>query len=146
MLVCAKTGQKGLWNVFSFPLCFLPRLPPLVAGAHCSSVPPPPHDHAACFKYHTDPPFWVPQEVPRSILQCSRLVPDPFCWQYHQPQPPLPESSFLWRFLWISLLGFCPTLPCPYCASLPVPLLWCELLCGHRSMHRWCQGHCCCER
>lgn len=59
---------------------------------------------ASCFRYHTNPPIRVLREFHRNILQCSRLVP--VCWQYHQPQPSLLESSFL-IFLCISLPGFC---------------------------------------
>lgn len=108
-----------------------------------------PH-HATCFRYHTNPPIWVPWKVHRNILQGSTLVPEPFCWQYYQPQLSLLESSFL-IFLCISSPEFClfylvPTvLPCPS-PHLVMSPLWFELLGSCRALNRWCQEQCCHER
>lgn len=92
----------------------------------------------------------VPWDVHRNILQCSRLVPETFCWQFNQPQPSLLKSSFL-IFLCISLPGFClfyivPTvLPWPSLHTV-MPPLWCELLRRCRPLNHWCQEEGCHER
>lgn len=110
--------------------CFLP----FVACALCSSMLPPSHHHATYFR--SSPPIHVPPwGIQKHPVPCSSPAPNPFCWWYHQPQPSLPQSSFFLIFLWVCLLGFCPTLTCPYHASplslqMVLSLLWCELFCG----------------
>lgn len=97
-LDCDKAGQKGIGNIFSLPYGFLAPVSHPWYQVHTISLC---HLPPASGTTQT-----LPCEVHRNILLCSKLVPGTFCWQCHQPQPSLLESSFL-IFLCISLPGFC---------------------------------------